>query len=481
MLRRAPFLRSLVGARQDRVVGPVSVQAKNVNGVPPPMKSRSLLARVHLKFITAAIILAVVSAWNFQKPPAPNILLIIADDMGLDASPCYGIGSEKPDMPVLESLCEGGLVFENVWSNPVCSPTRATILTGRYSLRTGVGATVRRTGGVALTETSLQQFITERAPTAYSHAVIGKWHLADRTNGGAENPNRMGVGHYSGFVRGQQGDYWNWRRTENGQARAVTGYSTTVFTDDAIAWIEQQRGPWFLWLAYTAPHVPLHLPPADLHHRGHLSGDSADIAARPLPYYLAMLEALDHEMGRLLSSLPPHVRDNTAVIFIGDNGTPGRVVQPPYRRRRAKGTLYEGGIHVPMVVAGAGVTRRGEREAALINTTDLFATIASLAGVEVDRIGDSESFARLLTDRGAPKRSFAYAEYFDSDPFARDHDWAIRDDRYKLIEYGRGERRLFDLMEDPFERRDLLAGEPDAGALSAVEKLQALADRVQGR
>jgi arylsulfatase A-like enzyme len=134
-----------------------------------------------------------------------------------------------------------------------------------------------------------------------------------------------------------------------------------------------------------------------------------------------------------------------------------------------------------MVVAGAGVTRQGEREAALVNTTDLFATIAAMGGAEVDRVGDSESFARLLTDRGAPKRSFAYAEHFNSQPFARDHDWAIRDDRYKLVLFGRGERRLFDLIEDPFERRDLLAGEPSAEALSAVEKLQRLADRVHGR
>jgi arylsulfatase A-like enzyme len=431
------------------------------------MKSASLLARVPFKNIATAIILAAVAAWGYQEPRPPNILLVIADDMGVDASPCYNIGSEKPDMLALESLCESGLVFENVWSNPLCSPTRATILTGRYGLRTGVGTTVRRTGGIALTETSLQRFLDERAPTGYGHAVIGKWHLADRDNGGAENPSRMGVGHYSGFARGQ-GDSWNGRYTEDGRTRAVTGYSTTVLTDAAIDWIQQQREPWFLWLAYNAPHAPFHLPPTDLHERHYLSADSADIAAQPLPYYLAMLEALDHEMGRLLSSLPPGVRENTTVIFIGDNGSPGRVAQPPYLRRRAKGTLYEGGIHVPMVVAGAGVTRQGE-------------PIASLAGAEVDRVGDSQSFVGLLSDHRAPKRSFAYAEYFNSKPFARDHDWAIRDERYKLVVFGRGEMRLFDLIEDPFERRNLLVGEPAADALSAVEQLQRLADRVQGR
>jgi arylsulfatase B len=136
----------------------------------------------------------------------------------------------------------------------------------------------------------------------------------------------------------------------------VEGYSTSVFTDEAIAWIAKQHGPWFLWLAYTAQQGPFHLPPASLHTRRDLDGTALDTAAQPLPYYLAMLESLDSELGRLLSTLSTRQRENTTVIFVGDNGTPDEVVQAPYYKFKAKSTIFEGGIHVPLVIAGAGVT-----------------------------------------------------------------------------------------------------------------------------
>ena len=186
----------------------------------------------------------------------------------------------------------------------------------------------------------------------------------------------MGVTHYAGLLGGMQDDYFNWTLTENGATSTVTEYSTTFFTDSAINWIGQQKSPWFLWLAYTAPHTPFHLPPNAIH-SSVLSGTDADINANPRDYYFAALEALDTEIGRLLGTVD---RTNAVIIFIGDDGTPRRVVQAPYTLARSKGTLYQGGIHVPMIVSGAGVTRAGQREGALINTTDLFATVADLAG-----------------------------------------------------------------------------------------------------
>ena len=130
-----------------------------------------------------------------------------------------------------------------------------------------------------------------------------------------------------------------------------------------------------------------------------------------------MLEAMDYEMGRLLDALPKDVRENMTVIFVGDNGTPPQAAQEPFQRRRAKGTVFEGGIHVPMVVAGAGVTRKGEREPALINTVDLFATVADLAGADGERINDAVSFKSLLSGTQGPRREFAYAEFFGSARF----------------------------------------------------------------
>lgn len=411
----------------------------------------------------------------------PNILLVIADDMGIDASPCYSVGDEKPAMPVLEELCRTGVVFENVWANPECSPTRATILTGRYGIRTGVRSAVPESGGkgIRLDELSIQRQLDEHLNARYAHAVIGKWHLSGENNGGPDNPELMGIGHYSGLVDGYgHADYWKWNRTQKGETKLVEGYSTSVFTDEAIAWIKKQHKPWFLWLAYTAPHGPFHLPPASLHTRRDLDGSVLDIVDQPLPYYLAMLEALDSELGRLLSTLSAKQRDNTTVIFVGDNGTPGEVVQPPYYKFKAKSTIFEGGIHVPLVVAGGGVARKGERERALVNTTDIFATVSDLAGTGLTQLGDSLSFKHLLAGTAGPLRKHIYAEYHD-EHHAWKNAWAIRDNQYKLIQFESGTKMLFDVTKDPSEARNLLDYDPSAEILAVADTLASAASAIR--
>lgn len=404
-----------------------------------------------------------------MTPLPPNILLVIADDFGVDASPCYDTGTDKPDMPTLTRLCQEGLVFDRFWAAPECSPTRASLLTGRYGFRTGIGTAVtRQDAGLSTDELSLHTFITQSG-LGMTSAVIGKWHLASDANGWADHPSRMGVTHYAGLLTGTVQNYSRWSRTENGQTGTSTNYITTALTDEAIAWTGRQHTPWFLWLAYTAPHEPLHLPPAHLHTQAGLTGSAADIAARPQSYFFALAESMDRELGRLLESLDDDVRARTVVIFMGDNGTNGNVIQPSSDRSRAKSTLYEGGIHTPLVVSGAGVLRHGERESALVNSVDLFATIAQLAGSGVGVWQDSLSFAPLLSGAGPGPRREAYMEYFGSDR-PSGHGWAIRDERYKLIVFDSGGRRLFDLDRDPAERTDL-SGSDDAEVQRALRRL----------
>lgn len=419
----------------------------------------------------------------------PNILLIIADDMGLDASPCYPEGTEKPVMPTLERLCRDGVVFDNFYATPVCSSTRATILTGRYGFRTGVGAAVGRNtaNGLPLSETTLFQFIDRYAPEKYAQAVIGKWHLATVDNGDADHPLMAGADFYSGMIRGTIDDYYRWPKTQNGDTQLVEGYVTSVLTDIAIDWIDDQgERPWFLWLAHVAPHLPIHLPPGDLIKNRNLDGTSEDLLARPRDYYLASLEALDAEIGRLLGSLPQPVLDDTIVMFLGDNGTPNRTVQPPYERRRAKASLYEGGIHVPLIVAGKGVTRHDQREEALVNSTDLFATIATIAGISPEASDqwpeDSVSFVPLLTSDAATSRQFVYSELFGS-PGSRGRraeGHAIRDERWKLMKTEGNGEQFFDLTEDPYEQNDLLQSERlAADADDALTRLRNEISRLQ--
>jgi arylsulfatase A-like enzyme len=428
--------------------------------------------------VLACLLVGAPESWAQAEPP-PNILLIIADDMGLDASPCHRLGAEKPEMPVLEAMCRDGLVFDNVSAQPTCSPTRATILTGRYGFRTGVLSQIgpdATSGGIRPDALSIQALLDAQAPTPYAHAVIGKWHLSDSTNGGDDDPEVMGVGFYSGLIAGAVRDYYHFTLTTEGESREVDGYATTVFTDIAIDWLAEQDEPWFLWLAYNAPHTPFHLPPPGLHNR-ELADDEAAIRADPLPYYLAALEALDHEMGRLIASLDPEERDNTIVIFIGDNGTPGEVAQTPYARGRAKGTLYPGGIGVPMVVSGARVTRGGERESALVNTTDLFATIADLAGADADAAEDGKSFAPLLSGEDFEGRQFVYADYKATEGppgMLRNNGWTIRKGAHQLLALDSGLRALFDVAADPGGATNLLDSS-GADAAAVATELEAMA------
>lgn len=374
----------------------------------------------------------------------PNILLIIADDMGLDATPGYSIGSVKPNMPNLQNMINSGIRFNNLWSNPVCTPTRGSILTGKYGFRTNV---LKANDVLSTSELSLHQYL-DNNNSGYNHAVIGKWHLSTDSN----HPNIMGVNYYAGLLSGGVQSYWNWNLTENGQTTASTEYTTTKFTDLAIDWVADQTQPWFLWLAYNAPHTPFHLPPNELHYQGNLPSDQASIDANPLSYYLAMLEAMDTEMGRLINSMSQEEKDNTIIIFIGDNGTPNQVVQE-YASQRAKGSVYQGGVNVPMVISGKNVTRINDIEDALINTTDLFATISELAGNTTPEINDSKSFIGFLTSSNTITRDYVYAEVGND---TGGSNYTIRNATHKYIYFDNGNEAFYNLSQNPLENPNLI-------------------------
>lgn len=379
---------------------------------------------------------------NEEITSNPNVLLIIADDMGLDATPGYNIGSLKPNMPNLENLINNGIKFNNVWSNPTCSPTRATILTGKYGYKTNV---LEAGENLSTTETSLQTYINSNTGNEYSSAVIGKWHLGPANQ--PSHPNYMGIEYFSGMTQSSVDSYYNWTHTLNGQVTNSNEYSTTKLTDDAIGWINNQDQSWFLWLAYNAPHSPYHLPPANLHYQGNLAEDQASIDANRLPYYLAAIEAVDTEMGRLFNSMNDEILENTIVIFVGDNGTPGPVAQQ-YHSQRSKGSLYKGGINVPMVISGKGVERMNDIEDALISTVDLFATISELCGINTQQIHDSNSFFNLLTVTGS-SRSHLYSE-------KGNNYFTVRNSTHKYISFQDGSEALFNLETNPFEMPNLL-------------------------
>lgn len=393
----------------------------------------------------------------------PNIVFVITDDQGKDASAEYDLSLDLPSTPNLSALANNGVIFDNLWVSPTCSPTRAALISGKYGHETNV---LSPGDPLPAQEVILQSFLkSDSATSDYASALIGKWHLG----GGQSGPNDFGLDYFAGIIGGGVSDYFNWNLNINGTTASSTNYTTTELTSLAIDWVDDQTQPWFLWLSYNAPHTPFHLPPASLHGRS-LSGTQADINANPREYYLASIEALDTEFGRFWDSLSPAEQDNTIVIYIGDNGTPGQVIDRSVQQRGNKGSLYQGGVNTPMFVSGAGVTRIGEREGALVTHTDFFPTIVELAGGTLSSYQDGQSFHDLLTESGAAERGFSYTNNVNG--------WTLRNENNKLVQNNDGSRELFDLINDPAEADDLLIGAGDTAAI--LTELTDEADRILG-
>ena len=386
-----------------------------------------------------------------EKKVAPNILLIIADDMWLDASPWYDdYNWLKPNTPVLDNLAENWLVFDNVWSNPLCSPTRATILTWKYWFQTWVlWALSKSDAWISTDEYSLQKMITEKSTAGYEQAVIWKWHLATDHNWADNNPELMWIPYYSGFIWWAMQDYSKWRKTTNWESKLSKTYATTEFTNDSISWLEENGDkPWFLWLAYTAPHSPFHVPPSDLlsdKTNDSLSWTEADIVANPVSYYLAAIEAMDTEIGRLLDNLSEEERENTIIIFIGDNGTPNEVAQTPYTSSTVKWSISKGWIHIPMIISWDWIDSWRAEE--FVNTSDLYTTIAELSWIILPTYWNSISFAPVLFwNQRRVERDYLYAEVESSNPnwwASRKNGWTIRKNWYQYISLDNWTEKLF--------------------------------------
>ena len=406
----------------------------------------------HYLLLIIILLTALLSARANTASSQPNILLLVADDVGAESSSLYRLAGSNGTarMPNLEKLASSGLVFDNVWVNPMCSPTRATLLTGLYGHRTGVLVA----GDVlAPSTTTIFDYLRKESPAKYDMAVFGKWHLGG--NGGdIQHVRDMRVPNFRGFLGAQIANYFNWTAWDGntGTSAQVNTYTTTALTDWAIEFIKKHEAtrtddPWFVYVPYNAAHAPFQAPPQNLH-SVNLGNLAPGTRSPTLAVYQAMLQAMDTEMGRLLASVD---LKNTLVIYIGDNGTPANVKDGETGVRGSKTSTYEGGMRVPMVVAGAGVTRTG-RESALIDGVDLYATIAAAAGISVTRANDGYSLRPLFSQAGASTgRTYSFTEFCNRN-VAR---LAIRDREHKLHFDSATGWSLFDLQKDPVEKNNV--------------------------
>jgi arylsulfatase A-like enzyme len=390
-----------------------------------------------------------------------NILLIVLDDVGVDKISGYDAHPDAPWTPNIDGLIDAGIRFDQAYAYPVCSPTRAALLTGRYGTRTGIGKVVDVHGtevALGLDEVTIPEML-ELSPHDYRTAVTGKWHLTYFHDQASLHPLQQGFDYHAGPMANpsqsiqivtENTDYSFWEKSINGELEFTETYLTTDTTDEAIGQMATMSEPWFLYVPYNAPHEPLHIPPSELTHSPFELGSQAGL-------YNAMLQSVDTEIGRLLESMPEDLRARTTVVLIGDNGTPEFAIEPPFDSSRHKGTLYEGGVRVPWVVTGPFVREGGQTVQAMVNVVDIFETVAEIAEVDTDRLSretgralDGESFLFHLMSPGLiTGRLYSYSERFGPNGSAP-YDViqrSIRDRRWKYIHTQTGDAQLFELYE----------------------------------
>jgi len=340
-----------------------------------------------------------------------NVLVFVLDDVGVDMIGAYAEGQDLPPTPVMDGLAAEGVLFRHAWAAPVCSPARAMLQTGLYGFHNGVGMLSIEAvpnSFLPLEHVTLPEML---ASAGYRTALFGKWHLGVHDEAGfVEAPTVAGYEHYEGPVLGLFEEWFTIVEFEGGEVDIVENYAPTEKVDDFLEWVAEEDGPWFATVSFNLAHSPYHAPPAHLHSVDLSGGDDRSL-------YKAMVQAIDTEVGRAIDGLGA-ARKHTTVFVVSDNGTPGEVLAPGVPPDQGKGSLFEGGINVPMIVSGSAVEQPGE-STALVNLADVYATAAEIGGVDLESVLpsgvslDSVSLVPYLQNpKTKSKRRVNWAEFF---------------------------------------------------------------------
>jgi arylsulfatase A-like enzyme len=428
------------------------------------------------------------SAWGQARSRAgkPNIVFILADDLGYGDLGCYGRQDIKT--PVIDRIAAEGVRFTQYYANgPECTPTRTAFLTGRYQHRVGglecaigtgnVGRyddaiRLRKTHdlGLPVKETSIARMLKD---AGYATAITGKWHLGYEPKFA---PHLHGFDHAFYCIGGGM-DYFHYLDTVagynlflNGNPIRREGHFTDLATDEAIKFIDKHADePFFLYVPYTAPHSPFQGP--DDYRPDPLPLDSLlwNQGKAPPDVYIAMIEHVDKCIGRILKKLDEKVlAENTVIIFSSDNGGTGSARNAPLSK--IKGTTFEGGIRVPAMARWPGTIPRGTISNQACITMDFSASIVRIAGAKAPpgREFDGIDILKLVETGGPPQKRTLFWRGRRGERTR----WAVRDGDMKYIrstDGSRSEEYLFDLREDTSETRDLLEKRPEE-----VKRLKAL-------
>ncbi len=399
----------------------------------------------------------------------PHILLVVADDAGWHD---VGYHGSEIQTPHIDALARDGLELDQFYVYPTCSPSRASLLTGRYASRFGIAGPIdmRSRQTLPADVTTLPEMLRR---SGYNTAITGKWHLGLRPESG---PRHFGFDYSYGFLHGQIDQYTHrykngdpsWHR--NGTFIEEQGHATDLITREAVDFIKNKRDkkrPFFLYVPYSVPHYPLQEPPEWIEPYAHIPNKSRRLFA-------ASMSHMDDGVGKLIRALEEEkLRDNTLVVFISDNGAQEKWAPTfeyegrhgPYDRlgdnrplRDWKKSLYEGGIRVPALVNWPGRLRPGKIEG-MLTVNDIFPTMAALAGTDTPPAWqlDGENIWPVLTGQLALGPRTLYLRTARQAAF-RKGDW-------KLIHTGKspeeGRDELYNLADDPGEKTDRAAERAD--------------------
>jgi len=430
------------------------------------MRFSCFFVKLGLLFLAVGFILPLPASAREEAEP-PNIVYIIADDLGWK-----DVGFRGSDIrtPNLDKLAKGGAIFEQFYAQPMCTPSRAALMTGRYPHRYGLQTIVipsAGTYGLATDEWLLSQALKE---AGYKTAIVGKWHLghADRKYW----PLQRGFDYHYGPILGEI-DYYthtahgtvDWYK--NNRLLKEDGYVTELLGEDAVKLIKEHdtKTPLFLYLAFTAPHAPYQAPEKYL-------DEYKNIADPTRRAYAAMITVMDNEIGRVVAALDERgMRDNTLIIFQSDNGGPrsamftgevdtSKLTIPsdngPYRD--GKGMLYEGGTRVVALANWPGHIEPGTVVDEPIHIVDMYPTLTALAGAPAGKgkpVDGLDVWPTISAGKPSPRDEIVY----DIEPFRaalRKGDWKLV---WKTTLPSRVE--LFNLEQDPYEKTNLAAEYPE--------------------
>lgn len=406
----------------------------------------------------------------------PNVLIILVDDLGYHDVSYYGTQYIKT--PNIDYLCGQGVRFDRFYSNsPVCAPTRAAILSGRNPEMVGVPGLIRShpednfgylTPGTIL----LPQILKENS---YKTAIVGKWNLGLES---PNKPNEKGFDFFRGFLDDMMDDYYDHLRYGNNFLRLndqvvnPQGHATDIFTNWAVDYLNLQKSskqPFFLYLAYNAPHIPIQ-PKEDwlqkvTRREKNISPEKAKL--------VELIEHLDDGIGQVINTLKKNGQyNNTIILFLSDNGGDIRFGSNNGGLRDGKGSMYEGGIRIPALMTWPGHIKAGSVVKQSLITMDITPTIADITGAKINHTIDGISFVSLLKNNKTEikDRPLYFIRREGNTKYSGQTIQAIIYNGYKLLQNSPYEPyELYHLDKDPKEERNVIAEEKNQ-----YMKLQAL-------